>query len=145
MANELVGAELRKGSGFCRKGEGFTLVFGETWNYRVKTDQVTSSRYDVMYNTPGLPRAGLIFGPLQLICDDVNCERDEKHTLYWNVTANFKTGSEQQKQNQEEDGVDGKRGRYNEFKEVTEEELEAYRMTRRLEEDPMLNYKDEEY
>jgi hypothetical protein len=103
MSNELVGAELRKGSGFARKGEGFTLVFGETWNYRVKTDQLTSSRYDVLYNTPGLPRAGLIFGPLQLICDDVTCEREEKHALYWDVTANFKTGSEQQKQNEEKD------------------------------------------
>ena len=103
MANELIGAELRKGSGFCRKGEGFTLVFGETWNYRVKTDQVTSSRFDVLYDTPGLPRAGLLYGPLQLICDDVTCEREEKHAQYWNVTANFKTGSEQQRQNEQQD------------------------------------------
>lgn len=103
MANELVGTELRKGSGFCRKGEGFTLVFGETRNYLVKTDQVTSSRFDVLYDTPGLPRAGLLYGPLQLICDEVSCERNEGHALYWNVTANFKTGQEQQKQNEQQD------------------------------------------
>jgi len=102
VANEIVGTELRKGSGYCRKGEGFTLVFGETWNYLVKTDQVTSSRYSVLYDTPGLPRAGLLYGPLQLICDDVTCERNEGHALYWNVTANFKTGQEQQKQNSEQ-------------------------------------------
>ena len=102
MANEIVGTELRKGSGYCRKGEGFTLVFGETWNYLVKTDQVTSSRYDVLYDTPGLPRTGLLYGPLQLICDEVTCERNEGHKLYWNVTANFKTGQEQQKQNSEQ-------------------------------------------
>ena len=102
MANQVVGTELRKGSGFCRKGEGFTLIFGETWNYLVKTDQVTSSRYSVLYDTPGLPRAGLLYGPLGLICDEVSCERNEGHALYWNVTANFKTGQEQQKQNQEQ-------------------------------------------
>jgi hypothetical protein len=102
VANEVVGTELRKGSGFCRKGEGFTLIFGETWNYLVKADQVTSSRFDVLYDTPGLPRAGLLYGPLQLICDEVSCERNEGHALYWNVTANFKTGQEQQKQNQEQ-------------------------------------------
>lgn len=101
MANELVGAELRKGSGFARKGEGFQLILGETWNYRVKTDQVTSSRFDVLYNTPGLPRAGLLYGPLQLVCDEVTCEREEKHALYWNVTARFQTGTEEQKQNNE--------------------------------------------
>jgi hypothetical protein len=38
-----------------------------------------------------------------LICDDVTCEREEKHALYWNVTANFKTGSEQQRQNEQQD------------------------------------------
>ena len=102
MANELVGAELRKGSGFCRKGQGFQLIFGETWNYRVKTDQVTSNRFDVLYNTPGLPRAGLLYGQLNLVCDEVSCEREEKHALYWNVTARFQTGSEEQKQNQEQ-------------------------------------------
>jgi len=102
VANQLVGNELRKGSGYCRKGEGFTLVFGETWNYLVRTDQVTSSRFDVLYDTPGLPRAGLLYGPLQLICDEVTCERNESHAFYWNVTANFKTGQEQQKQNSEQ-------------------------------------------
>jgi hypothetical protein len=102
VANEIVGTELRKGSGYCRKGEGFTLVLGETWNYLVKTDQVTSSRYDVLYNTSNLPRAGLLYGPFQLICDEVTCERNEGHALYWNVTANFKTGQEQQKQNSEQ-------------------------------------------
>ena len=102
MANEIVGTELRKGSGYCRKGEGFTLVFGETWNYLVKTDQVTSSRYDVLYNTSNLPRTGLLYGPLQLICDEVTGDRDEGHALYWRVTANFKTGQEQQKLNQEQ-------------------------------------------
>jgi len=102
VANQVVGTELRKGSGYCRKGEGFTLVFGETWNYLVRTDQVTSSRFDVLYDTPGLPRAGLLYGPLQLICDEVTCERNEVHALYWNVTANFKTGQEQQKQNSEQ-------------------------------------------
>lgn len=102
MANEIVGTELRKGSGYCRKGEGFTLVFGETWNYLVKTDQVTSSRYSVLYDTPGLPKAGLLYGPLQLICDEVSGDRDEGHALYWRITANFKTGQEQQKQNSEQ-------------------------------------------
>lgn len=101
MANELVGSELRKGSGFARKGQGFTLVFGETWNFRVKTDGVTSNRLDVLYNTPGLPYAGLLYGPLGLVCDEVNADRDEKHAMYWNVTARFQTGTEEQKQSEE--------------------------------------------
>lgn len=104
MANQLVGSELRKGSGFARKGSGFQLVFGEIWNFRVKTDQVTSDRQDVLYNTPGLPYAGLIYGPLGLICDEVSCERDEKHILYWNVTARFQTGTEEQKQSPQNPG-----------------------------------------
>lgn len=101
MANQLVGSELRKGSGFARKGQGFQLILGETWNFRVKTDQVTSDRQDILYNTPGLPYAGLIYGPLGLVCDDVTCDRDEKCTLYWNVTARFQTGTEEQKQSQQ--------------------------------------------
>lgn len=100
MANQLVGSELRKGSGFARKGQGFQLIFGETWNFRVKTDQVTGDRLSILYDTPGLPYAGLLYGPLGLICDEVSCEREEKHTLYWNVTARFQTGTEEQKQSQ---------------------------------------------
>lgn len=101
MANQLVGSELRKGSGFARKGQGFQLIFGETWNFRVKTDQVTGDRLSILYDTPGLPYAGLLYGPLGLICDEVSCEREEKHTLYWNVTARFQTGTEEQKQSQQ--------------------------------------------
>lgn len=97
MTNTLVGSELRAGSGFARKGEGFQLIFGETWNFRVKTDTVTSDRLDVLYNTPGLPYAGLIYGPLNLVCEEVTCERETQHALYWNVQARFQTGSEQQK------------------------------------------------
>lgn len=96
MANTLVGAELRQGSGFARKGEGFQLIFGEEWHFRVKTDQVTSDRLDVLYNTPGLPYAGLIYGQLNLVCEEVTCEREPLHRHYWNVTARFQTGSEQQ-------------------------------------------------
>jgi hypothetical protein len=77
------------------------LILGETWNYRVKTDQVTSNRQSILYDTPGLPRAGLLYGPLGLICDSVDCDREEKHALYWNVTARFQTGTEEQKQNSE--------------------------------------------
>jgi hypothetical protein len=101
MANTLVGSELRQGSGFARKGEGFRLIFGETWNFRVKTDQVTSDRLDILYNTPGLPYAGLMYGPIGLICDEVTCDRETKHALYWNVQARFQTGSEQQKSQDE--------------------------------------------
>ncbi len=104
MANQLVGSELRKGSGFARKGQGFQLIFGETWNFRVKTDQVTGDRLSILYDTPGLPYAGLLYGPLGLICDEVSCEREEKHTLYWNVTARFQTGTEEQKQSQQNPG-----------------------------------------
>lgn len=97
MANILVGQELRTGSGFARKGNGMQLIFGETWNFRVKTDFKSSDRLDVLYNTPGLPYAGLMYGPLGLICDEVSCEREPKHALYWNVTARFQTGTEQQR------------------------------------------------
>jgi hypothetical protein len=101
MANEIIGSEQRKGSGSVRKGEGVTLILSETWHFRVKTDQVTSSRTDVLFNTPGLPRAGLIYGPLGLVCDSIECDRDEKHAWYWNITCQFKTGTEEQKQNAE--------------------------------------------
>ena len=104
MANTLVGSELRKGSGFVRKGQGFQLIYGETWNFRVKTDQVTGDRLSILYDTPGLPYAGLLYGPLGVVCDEVNCEREEKHTLYWNVTARFQTGTEEQKQSQQSPG-----------------------------------------
>jgi hypothetical protein len=101
VANEIVGSEQRKGSGSVRKGEGVTLILSETWHFRVKTDQVTSSRSDVLFNTPGLPRAGLIYGPLGLVCDSIECDREELHAQYWNITCQFKTGTEEQKQNAE--------------------------------------------
>lgn len=101
MANELVGSELRKGSGFVRKGQGFSLVFGEAWSFRVKTDDKFTSRLSVLTETPGLPRVGLLYGPLGLVCDDLTGERDEVNPIYWNVDAKFQTGTEEQKQSQE--------------------------------------------
>jgi hypothetical protein len=102
MANELVGNELRKGSGFVRKGQGFSLVFGEAWSFRVKAEDKFTSRLSVLTETPGLPRVGLLYGPLGLVCEDLTADRDEKNPIYWNVDAKFQTGNEEQKQSQED-------------------------------------------
>lgn len=97
MANELVGnMGLRSGSGFARKGDAFDLIFGEEWQFRVKTDTITTDRTSVLYDTPGLPRVGLLYNDLGLVCEELTCEREPLHALYWNVTARFQTGTEKQ-------------------------------------------------
>jgi hypothetical protein len=98
MASMLVGSELRKGSGYVRKGDGVQLTLGERWHFRVYTDNRYASRFEILMGTPGLPIVGLSYGILNLVCTDLTCDRDETNTSYWDVVASFDTGTEEQQQ-----------------------------------------------
>jgi len=98
MASMLVGGELRKGSGYVRKGEGVSLTLGERWHFRVYTEDRFASRFEILLGTPGLPIVGLAYGILNLVCTDLTADRDETNANYWDVTASFDTGQEEQKQ-----------------------------------------------
>jgi hypothetical protein len=63
----------------------------------VRADSRDVSRFEVL-TTPGLPIVGLLYGPLGLVCESISCERNEQNVFYWTVSAEFRTGTEEQQQ-----------------------------------------------
>ncbi|HAC91383.1 MAG TPA: hypothetical protein DCF63_12255 [Planctomycetaceae bacterium] len=56
------------------------------------------SREEVLLLTPGLPIVGLLYGPLLATCTSKSATRRTDHPLYWDVTCEFETSREQQRQ-----------------------------------------------
>jgi len=99
MASTLIG-EMREGQASVKKGKGTTLTFTSTWHFLVVTDDKYVSREEVLFGTQGLPFVGLIYGVIQAICTGMDAVRRKENPIYWDVTATFDTGSESQKQSQ---------------------------------------------
>lgn len=99
MASEIVG-EKREGSATVTKGEGFNLKFKETYKFLVVTDSTSVTREEVLLDTPGLPIVGLTSISNNLVCTSKSAERNATHPLYWDVTAEFESEEEQQKQDE---------------------------------------------
>jgi hypothetical protein len=100
MASEIVG-EKREGSATVSKGEGaFNLKFKETYKFLVVTDSTYVSREEVLLDTPGLPIVGLTSISNNLVCISKSADRNGTHPLYWDVTAEFESEEEEQKQDE---------------------------------------------
>jgi hypothetical protein len=98
MSSQIV-YEKRKGSAELQKDGQNGLSFSMSVTFLVVTDDKETSREEVLLNTPGLPIVGLVYGPLGATCKSKKGERNEDNPLYWDVTCDFETGTESQKQN----------------------------------------------
>ena len=99
MASEIVSSsELRDGSGGIKSGTGQKLIFTSKYKFLVATDSKDVSREEVLLGTPGLPIVGLVYGVTQQKCTSKSAERKKENALYWEVTCDFESGGEDQKQ-----------------------------------------------
>jgi len=98
MASQIIG-EHRDGSGSVRS-DGKTITISSSIKYIVVSDDSNTTREEILLNTPGLPIAGLIYGPLQMRCTSKKADRKRENTAYWDVTCDFESGVENQKQDE---------------------------------------------
>lgn len=97
MASMIVG-EMREGQGSVKKGSGVTLTYSSTYNFLVVTDDKYTDRETVLFNTPGLPIVGVVYGYIQAVCTGIDAKRRKEEPTYWDVTCTFETGKEEQQQ-----------------------------------------------
>lgn len=91
--------EMREGSASIKKGNGTSLTFTSQFHFLVIADSPTTSREEILLGTPGLPIVGVVYGLIQATCTGISAKRNPKNVLYWDVTCDFDTGREDQKQN----------------------------------------------
>lgn len=101
MATAIVG-EMREGNASIKKGKGTSLTFTSSFNFLVLADSTSVTREEVLLGTAGLPIVGVVYGLIQATCTSINAKRNTKNTLYWDVTCEFDTGREDQKQDPED-------------------------------------------
>ena len=97
MASELIG-EKREGTASVKKSGANKLSYVSTWHFLVGTDSSSVQREEVLFNTPGLPVVGLIYGAIGAVCISKNATRRKDQVLYWDVVCEFDTAQEDQKQ-----------------------------------------------
>jgi hypothetical protein len=98
MASQIIG-EHRDGSGSVRS-DGKTITISSSIKYIVVSDDSNTTREEILLNTPGLPIAGLVYGPLQMRCTSKKADRKRESTYYWDVTCDFESGVENQRQDE---------------------------------------------
>ncbi len=98
MATVIVG-EMREGTASIKKGKGTSLTFSSQFHFRVLADSSSVSREEVLLGTVGLPIVGVVYGLIQATCTGISAKREPNNVLYWQVTCDFDTGREDQKNN----------------------------------------------
>jgi hypothetical protein len=94
MPTITVRGQKREGSGRIRKS-GKKLTYEDTYTYSVVTDDITTTRLQIL-SAAGIPRVGLTRSGLGLaVCTDVACDRSPINPLEWTVTANFSSEVEE--------------------------------------------------
>lgn len=97
MASEIVnGAEQIEGS-VSVKVRGSSLVHSSKWKWLIYTDSKTVTREEVLFGTPGIPIAGVFYGPLNMQCVGKDAKRKPEDPQYWYLEADFESGAENQK------------------------------------------------
>lgn len=97
MPSEILG-EKRNGSAKLNQDGRSGLSFSSTVEFLVVASDKSVSREEVLLLTPGLPIVGLLYGPLLATCTSKSATRRTDHPLYWDVTCEFETSREQQRQ-----------------------------------------------
>lgn len=93
MASWLIG-EMRPGSAGLRQ-ENLSIILN--YEFLVQTDDKTTTREQVLYQTTGLPTCGLLYGPLNATCVSLDAVRDKDSVYQWVVRAVFQTAEETQR------------------------------------------------
>lgn len=97
MPSEILGQK-REGSAKLSQDGKNGLSFSSSVTFLVVASDRTVTREEVLLLTPGLPTVGLLYGPLAATCVSKDCKRRTDHALYWDVTCEFETAREEQKQ-----------------------------------------------
>lgn len=97
MPSEILG-EKRNGSAKLNQDGRNGLSFSSTVEFLVVASDKNVTREEVLLLTPGLPVVGLLYGPLFATCTSKSATRRTDHPLYWDVTCEFETSREQQRQ-----------------------------------------------
>lgn len=97
MASMIVG-EMREGKGSIKKGSGSSIVYSSTYNFLVVSDDRFADRESILFNTPGLPIVGVVYGYIQCTCTGIDATRKKEDPTYWDVSCSFDTAKEEQKQ-----------------------------------------------
>lgn len=92
MSAEIVG-EKRVGEASVSRDEQSTLVFSETYEYLVYTDNKEAKRSEILF-ADGLPYVGFTRTETGAVCTSIDAERREDNPHYWDVTCEFETNSE---------------------------------------------------
>jgi len=97
MPSEIVNSqERREGSGAIALNSN-QLVFRSTWNFLVLASSTSVGREEILLLTPGLPVVGLVYGVTQQRCISKEARRKKENPLYWDVTCQFESGTEDQR------------------------------------------------
>jgi len=91
MASWIVG-ERRPGSCSMSVSGQSSFSFKMSYEFIVQTDDRSTSREQVLLQTPGMPRPGKQYGPLQAKCTNVTANRSEESLFIWFCEADFETG-----------------------------------------------------
>lgn len=95
----MIVGEMREGSASIKKGKGTSLTFSSSFIFLVLTDDINTTREEVLLGTVGLPIVGVVYGLIQATCTAINAKRSSKNAFYWDVTCEFETGREDQQTN----------------------------------------------
>lgn len=96
MASEIVG-EKREGTAGVRKQGANKISFVSQWHFLIETDDVSVSREEVLFGTPGAPVVGLVYGAVNATCTAKNVTRRAVGSRYWDMVCDFDTAAEDQK------------------------------------------------
>lgn len=99
MPSQILG-EKRGGSAKISQQGKTGLSFSSSIEFLVVASDTTVTREEILLFTPGLPVVGVIYGAIGATCVSKDCKRRTDHTLYWDVTCEFETAREEQRQDQ---------------------------------------------
>lgn len=105
MPSQILG-EKRSGSAKLTQQGKTGLSFSSTVEFLVVASDTSVTREEILLTTPGLPVVGLHYGPLNATCTSKDCKRRSDHALYWDVSCEFETAREEQKQNSQNPSPD---------------------------------------
>jgi hypothetical protein len=102
MASWIVdNSQTRDGSATVSNSNGMA-VLNETYRYIVQTDNKSTTRIEVLYGTPGLPRANQTVSAFgAAVCIGVDAFRRADNPLIWDVTATFSSEVEEGQDSQD--------------------------------------------
>lgn len=98
MPSEIVNSQERRDGSGAIALNNTQLVFRSTWNFLVLASSTAVGREEILLLTPGLPVVGVVYGVTQQRCVGKDARRKKENPLYWDVTCQFESGAEEQRQ-----------------------------------------------